>query len=58
MTDEAWVTHVRLEIMDACADKVRLYEITECLIKMENADLIPPDIADNLMNLIQNINHQ
>jgi hypothetical protein len=58
MTEEAWVTHVRYEIMDACADKIRLLEITECLIQMERADLIPEDIASSLMDLIQNINHR
>ena len=58
MTDEAWVTHVLYEIMDACADKIRLLEITECLIQMERADLIPEDIASSLMDLIQNINHR
>ena len=58
MTEEAWVTHVRYEIMDAGVDKIRLLEITDCLIQMERADLIPEDIASSLMDLIQNINHR
>jgi len=47
-----WQTHVRLEITDATFDSDRLLDITNHLVSMEEADLIPDHIADDLFNFI------
>jgi hypothetical protein len=48
-----WQTHVRLEITDATFDSNRLLDITNNLVDMEEADLIPDHIADDLFSLIR-----
>jgi hypothetical protein len=47
-----WQTHVRLEITDATFDSDRLLDITNQLVSMEKADLIPDHVADDLFSLI------
>jgi hypothetical protein len=50
--NESWYLHVRYEIMDSGNDPDRLLQITNCLQDMEDADLIPDEIASDLFNVI------
>lgn len=49
---DQWQQHVALEISDSLGDDERLLEITESLMQMDQANLIPADIADQLFNQI------
>ena len=49
---DRWQQHVSLEISDALGDEDRLLVITEALLSMHMADLIPGDISDALFNQI------
>ena len=49
---DPWQQHVSLEIADALGDDDRLLTITEALLSMHMADLIPGDISDQLFNQI------
>lgn len=49
---DPWQQHVSLEISDALGSDDRLLEITEALLSMHMADLIPGDISDSLFNQI------
>ena len=53
---DPWKQYVSLEISDAFADDDRLLEITQALLGMQHADLIPQDIADDLFNQIDMTN--
>ena len=49
---DRWQQHVSLEIGDALGNDERLLEITDALLSMLMADLIPGDISDQLFNQI------
>ena len=49
---DPWQQLVSLEISDSLGDDERLLEITEALLSMHMADLIPGDISDQLFNQI------
>lgn len=49
---EPWTQHVSLEISEALGNSDRLLEITEALLGMHHADLIPQQISDQLFNQI------
>jgi len=53
---DAWESHVRYEIMDACTDADRLLAIMDLLLEMEKLDLIPDQTADSLFEMIRTIN--
>lgn len=47
-----WQQHVELEITDAMGDHDRLLEITEALLGMHHAELMPQPVSDSLFNQI------
>ena len=49
---DTWKQHVELEITDAMGDFDRLLEITEALLGMHHAELIPQPVSDSLFNQI------
>lgn len=49
---DSWKEHVSLEIADALGDQDRLLEITQALLGMHHAELIPQSISDELFNKI------
>lgn len=53
-----WQQHVSLEISDSLGDEERLLLITNALLGMEYADLIPEDISAYLFNQIQATNER
>jgi len=54
---DQWQQHVQLEISDALGDDDRLLEITQSLTQMNEANLIPDPVADQLFNQISIINN-
>jgi hypothetical protein len=55
---DQWQQHVSLEISDTLGDDDRLLLITNALLGMEYADLIPDDISSQLFNQIQSVNER
>ena len=55
---DQWQQHVSLEISDTLGDEDRLLLITNALLGMEYADLIPDDISSQLFNQIQSVNER
>ncbi len=53
---DKWQQHVCLEISDALGNDERLLEITQALMQMDGAELIPEPISDSLFNHITNVN--
>ena len=49
---DQWQQHVSLEISEAVGDDGRLLEITEAMMSMDVANLIPDHISDQLFNQI------
>jgi len=49
---DTWKQHVELEITDAMGDHDRLLEITEALLGMHHAELMPQPVSDELFNQI------
>lgn len=47
-----WKQHVELEISDAIGNHERLIEITEALLGMHHAELMPQPVSDSLFNQI------
>ena len=47
-----WQQHVELEISDAMGNHERLIEITEALLGMHHAELMPQPVSDSLFNQI------
>ena len=49
---DTWKQHVELEITDAMGDHDRLLEMTEVLLGMHHAELMPQPVSDSLFNQI------
>lgn len=49
---DQWQQHVSLEISDAVGNDQRLLEITEVLMQMDVASLMPEAVSDQLFNQI------
>lgn len=49
---DTWQQHVELEISDAMGNHPRLLEITEALLGMQFAELMPQPVSDSLFNQI------
>lgn len=55
---DQWKEHVHLEIVDATFDEQRLLEITEALTTMNEKQLIPQPVSDELFNVIDVVNER
>lgn len=55
---DQWKEHVHLEIVDATFDEKRLLEITEALTTMNERQLIPQPVSDELFNAIDVVNER
>lgn len=53
---DSWQQHVTLEIADSFGSPERLLEITQALLAMHNAELIPEEIDDQLFQMIGTYN--
>lgn len=53
---DPWKQHVSLEISDAFGDDERLLEITQALLGMHYAELIPDEISNDLFEQIDAVN--
>lgn len=53
---DQWKEHVSLEISDAIGSSERLLEITQALLGMHYAELIPQPVSDELFNKIDLFN--
>ena len=49
---DQWQQHVSLEISEALGNDERMLEITESLVQMDSADLIPDEVADRLFLML------
>jgi hypothetical protein len=53
---DTWKEHVSLEIADAHGNPDRLLEITQAMLGMHYAELIPQQVSDELFNKIDLFN--
>lgn len=55
---DTWKEHVKLEIIDATWDENKLLEITNALVSMDQASLIPQPISDELFDTLTVVNER